>query len=97
MRKFIAIILILAIAFLFLVPESLLGEYKGLLRAKYFLRDVGINVKNIATSLIKGERPKEFDVLEKKTDELLESGQEKVKQEVKDAAKDATIDAIKGL
>lgn len=97
MRKLFIIILILAVAILFLVPESQLAEYKGLLRAKYFLRDLGISVKSIAISLIKGERPKEFDVIEKKTDNLLESGKETVKQGVKDAAKDATIDAIKGL
>lgn len=86
MRKFFVIIIILAIALLFLVPESFLGEYKGLLRAKYFLRELGISAKSIATSLIKGERPKEFDVIE-----------EKAKTEVKDAAKDVTIDVIKGL
>jgi hypothetical protein len=92
MRKIAVFIIVLAIAFLFLVPESMLANYKGLLRAKYFLKDVGVSAKSIIISLIKGERPKEFDVIEKKTDEALESGKEAVKKEAKDAA----IDAITG-
>ncbi len=92
MRKVAIFILALAIAFLFLVPESMLSNYKGLLRAKYFLKDLGVSAKSIIISLVKGERPKEFDLIEKKTDEVLEGGKEAVKKEVKDAA----IDAIKG-
>ena len=92
MRKVVIFIIVLAIAFLFLVPESMLANYKGLLRTKYFLKDLGVSAKSIVISLVKGERPKEFDVIEKKTDEVLESGKEAVKKEVKDAA----VDAIKG-
>jgi hypothetical protein len=92
MRKIAIFIIVLAIALLFLAPESLLTNYKGLLRAKYFLKDFAVSAKSIVISLVKGERPKEFDVIEKKTDEVLESGKEAVKKEVKDAA----VDAIKG-
>lgn len=93
MRKFVVLILILAIAFLFLVPESMLGEYRGLLRAKYFLKNAAISAKSIAISLIKGERPKEFDVIEKKTQEATEAA----KEGAKDVVKDAAVDTIKGL
>lgn len=91
MKKFIFIIVVIAIVTLFLVPESMIGEYKGLLKIKYGLRDAAIKVKNIAISFARtGEKPAELDALEK-------SATEKLKEGAKDTLKDAAKETIEGL
>lgn len=91
MKKILLIISIIAITALFLVPESMIGDYKGLLKIKYGLRDAAITVKDIATSFARtGEKPKELDALE-------QSAKEKLKEGAKDAIKDAATETIEGL
>lgn len=91
MRKIITILLIVAVISLFVVPEPLIGDYKGLLKIKYFLRDTAIKVKNIAFSFAKtGEKPKELNDIQKKL-------QDQTKEKVRNTAKDAVKDAINGL
>lgn len=91
MSKIISIVLIGAIIALFVIPESWIGDYKGLLKIKYFLRDTAVKVKNIAFSFAKtGEKPKELNDIQKKLED-------QAKEKVKDAAKDAAKDAINGL
>jgi hypothetical protein len=97
MKKIIFIILVIAIAALFLVPESMIGEYKGLISLKYFLKDSSTKARSIVSSLIRGEVPEEFDILEQKAKEKLEQGKEEATEQVKDAAKDAATEAIEGL
>lgn len=97
MKKIIVSILIIAIVALFLVPESMLQEYQGLLKAKYFLKDAGTKVKNIFISLIKGEKPKEFDGLEDAAKKTLEQGKEDIKEEAKDVLKESINETIDGL
>lgn len=97
MTKIILSILIIAIVALFLVPESMLQEYQGLVKAKYFLKDTGIKVKNIFISLIKGEKPKEFDKLEDAAKKTLKEGREDIKEEAKDVLKESATEAIDAL
>jgi len=97
MRKYIFFILVIAIAVLFLVPESMMGEYKGLLKTKYFLRDTAFSVRSIVSSLARGEIPEEFKTWEEKVKEKLEEGKENVKEEVKDTLKESAKDVIDGL
>lgn len=98
MRKILFFIISIAIAALFLVPESMIGEYKGLLKVKYTLRDTVIKIKNIATDFARtGEKPAELDSLEKSAREKLDAGAEQLKEGVIDAAKDAAKETIEGL
>ncbi|MFY9457465.1 MAG: hypothetical protein WAP23_00845 [Candidatus Spechtbacterales bacterium] len=91
MKKILFIIIAIAIAALFLVPESMIGEYKGLLKIKYGLKDAAITAKNIVTSFARtGEKPKELDALEK-------SATEKLKEGAKDALKEGAKETIDGL
>ncbi len=91
MKKILLIIVIIAIAALFLVPESMIGDYKGLIKIKYGLRDAAITAKNIITSFARtGEKPKELDALEK-------SAKEKLKEGAKDAIKEGAKETIEGL
>ena len=98
MKKNLFFIIIIAVAALFLVPESMIGEYKGLLKVKYALRDTAITLKNIATEFARtGEKPAELDSLEQSAREKLDAGAEQLKEGVKDAAKDAAKETIEGL
>lgn len=91
MRKIIFVLLIASVVALFIIPESLIGDYKGLLKIKYLLRDTAIKMKNIVFSFAKtGEKPKELNDIQKKL-------QDQAEQKVKDAAKDAAKDVINGL
>ena len=91
MKKILFIIIITAVAALFLVPESLIGDYKGLLKIKYTLRDAAIKMKNIAIDFARtGEKPAELEDLQKSAGEKLKEG---AKDTLKDAAKE-TIDGI---
>ena len=69
----------------------MIGEYKGLLTAKYFLREQVIRVTNILVSLAKGEKPKEFDDI--KLDNIKESVEGEIKDTLKESVKEA-IDEI---
>jgi hypothetical protein len=91
MQKIFIIILALSLTALLTVPDSWIGEYKGIITAKYFLREQAIRAKNILISLAKGERPKEFDNI--KPDNILES----IKQEIKDTLKESAKEAIDEL
>jgi len=64
MQRFMFIAVIIAVAALFIVPESMIGEYKGLITAKYFIKEQSIKVKNIFMSLLRGEKPEEFKDIE---------------------------------
>jgi len=98
MRKILFFIIVILIAALFLVPESMIGEYKGLLKVKHNLREGAIKIKNIATDFaVTGEKPSELDALEKAAREKLDAGTEQLKEEAKDAAKDAAKETIEGL
>ena len=98
MRKILFFIIIIALAALFLVPEGMIGEYKGLLKIKHSLRDGAIKIKNIATDFaVTGEKPAELDALEKSAREKLDAGAEQLKEGVKDVAKDAAKETIDGL
>jgi len=98
MRKIVFFIIIILTAALFLVPESMIGEYKGLLKVKHNLRDGALKIKNIATDFaVTGEKPAELDALEKSAREKLDAGAEQLKEEVKDTAKDAAKETIEGL
>ena len=91
MKKILLIISVIAITALFLVPEPMIGDYKGLLKIKYGLRDAAIAAKDIATSFARtGEKPKELDALEK-------SAKEKLKEGAKDAIKEGVTETIDGL
>ena len=91
MKKILLIIVITAIAVLFLVPESMIGDYKGLIKIKYGLRDAAVTAKNIITSFARtGEKPKELDILEK-------SATEKLKEGAKDVIKEGVTETIDGL
>ena len=96
MRKFVFFILVVAIAGLFLVPESMIGEYKGLLKTKYFLRDTAFKVRSIS-SLVIGEIPEEFKMWGEKAKEKFEEGKENVKEGVKDTLKESAKDVIDEL
>lgn len=97
MGKYIFIILVIAIGALFIVPESMIGEYKGILNAKYFIKDASVTARNIISSLARGEMPAEFKVWEEKAKEKFEEGKESAKEQVKDTLKDAAKDAIDEL
>ena len=102
MLKFVLLILIIAVAALFVVPESMIGEYKGLLKVKYGLRDVSIKVKDIATSFARtGEKPAELEELEKAAREKFDVGidqlKEQAKEQVKDTLKEAATETIDNL
>ena len=98
MKKFLFVIISIAIAVLFLVPESMIGEYKGLLKVKYTLRDTAIKIKSIATEFARtGEKPAELDALEQSAREKLDAGAQQLKEGVKDAAKDVAKETIEGL
>lgn len=91
MKKFIFIIVVVALVALFLVPESMIGEYKGLLKIKHGVRDAATTIKNIIVSFaVTGEKPAELDALEK-------SATEKLKEGAKDTLKDAAKETIEGL
>ena len=98
MKKILFFIIAIAIAALFLVPESTIGEYQGLLKVKYSLRDTATTVKNIVTEFARtGEKPAELDALEQSAREKLDEGAQQLKEGVKDAAKDAAKETIEGL
>ena len=98
MKKILFFIIIIALAALFLAPESMIGEYKGLLKVKHTLRDTGLKVKNIVTDFaVTGEKPAELDALEKSAKEKLDAGTEQLKKEAKEAAKDAAKETIESL
>jgi len=90
MQKIITIIITLSFTAMLIVPDSWIGEYKGVLTAKYFLREQVIRAKNILISLAKGERPKEFNI---KLDNIKES----IKEEIKDTLKESSKEAIDGI
>lgn len=91
MKKILFMIVVIAIAVLFLIPESMIGDYKGLLKIKYGLRDAAIKAKNIVTSFARtGEKPEELDALEK-------AATEKLKEGAKDALKEGAKETIDGL
>ncbi len=87
MQKIITIIVALSFTAMLIVPDSWIGEYKGLLTVKYFLREQIIRAKSILTSLAKGEKPKEFDNI--KLDNIKKSAAEKIKDTLKESAKEA--------
>jgi len=97
MQRLAVLILIIAIVALFIVPESAIGEYKGLLKTKYFLESSVIKAKSIFTALLKGERPEEFDYIESKVKEEFYEGKEIIKEEIKEGVKDSAKDAIDKL
>jgi hypothetical protein len=91
MKKILFLIIIIAIAALFLVPESLIGDYKGLIKVKYALRDTAVKIKNIAIDFARtGEKPAELEGLE-------QSAKEKLKEGAKDTLKEAATETIEGL
>lgn len=89
MKNTIVSIIIIAIVALFLIPESWMGEYKGLLKVKYTLKSEALKVKNILTSLIRGEEVKEFDDIKERFEEEKESIKNEIKETLKETAKDA--------
>lgn len=97
MRKYLFFISVIAIALLFLVPESLMGEYKGLLKTKYFLRNAAYKTKDIVSSLARGEIPEEFKEWEDAIKKKFEEGKESAKEEVKDTLKEGAKEAIDEL
>lgn len=82
MRKTIFFILIIAIAVLLIIPEETIGEYKGLLKAKYFLRDVAEKARNIIFGLLHGEKSEELKNIEEKIKEGKETIEKKAGEEV---------------
>ncbi len=74
MRKIFFIILIAAIIALFVVPESTIGDYQGLLKLKYFLRDTAIKVKNIISDLAKTGESGELKDIGGKAKETIQKG-----------------------
>ena len=97
MRRILFIIIAIAIALLFIIPESAMSEYKGLISVKYFLQDSAIKAKSIISSLIRGERPKEFDILGDKAKEKLEQGKKDAMEGAKGIFKEGAKDVIDGL
>lgn len=97
MRKYVFFIIIIAIALLFLVPESMIGEYRGLLKTKYFLRDLALKTRDIVSSLAKGEIPDDFNIWEEELKKKFEQGKKDVKEEVKDSLKEGAKEAIDEL
>lgn len=98
MRKLLFIVIAIAIAALFLIPESLIGEYKGLLKVKYTLRDSATKIIDVATNFARtGEKPSELDALEQSAREKIDAGAAQLKEGAKDAAKDAAKETIEGL
>ena len=87
LQRIIFFILAISVTALFVVPESWIGEYKGVLTAKYFLREQVTRAKNILISLAKGEKPKEFYNI--KLDNIKESVEEEIKDTLKESAKEA--------
>lgn len=87
MQKIITIVIALSITAVLIVPDSWIGEYEGVLRAKYFLRKQIIRTKNILISLAMGEKPKEFYNI--KLDNIKESIEEEIKDTLKESAKEA--------
>lgn len=86
MKKLVFIILILGIAALFAVPESALGEYKGLLRLKYFLKDTAYKIKDIVSEFA---REGESEKLKDFGNELKESVEKKIEQDTSTTTKKA--------
>jgi len=74
MRKIFFIILIAAIIALFVVPESTIGDYQGLMKLKYFLRDTAIKVKNIIFDLAKTGESGELKDIGGKAKETIQKG-----------------------
>lgn len=98
MKKILLLIIVIAIAVLFLIPESMMGEYKGLLKVKHTLRDTAIKIKNIAVDFARtGEKPNELDDLEKSAKEKLDAGAGQLKEGAKDTLKDAAKETIEGF
>lgn len=94
MKNLIILILIAAVIALFVIPESTIGEYEGLLKIRHGLRDVSIKVKNIATSFARtGEKPKELKELERAAKEKLDIGIDQLKEQAKEQAKDTLKEA----
>lgn len=98
MTKILFFVIVISVAALFLVPESMIGEYKGLLKVKYTLRDTAVKIRDIATDFARtGERPAELDALEQSARDKLDAGTEQLKGGAIDAVKDAANEAIEGL
>ncbi len=88
MQKFIFFILILAVVTLFIIPEQMIGEYQGLLKLKYFLRDTAIKAKNIVFDLAKTGESGELKDIGSKTKETIE-------KEIKEQIATTTTNIIK--
>jgi len=73
MMKILLFILIIAVAALFVIPEEKIGEYKGLLRLKYFLRDTAYKVKGIIFDLAKKGESEELKNIQDKAKESIET------------------------
>lgn len=91
MQKSITIIIALTLTALLIIPDSWIGEYEGIITAKYFLREQVVRAKNILISIAKGEKPKEFNNI--KPNNILES----IKNEIKDTLKESAKEAIDEL
>ena len=94
MKNLLFLILVAAIIALFVVPESTIGEYKGLLKIKYGLRDISVKVKDIVTSFARtGEKPAELKELEQAAKDKLDIGIDQLKERAKEQAKDTLKEA----
>jgi hypothetical protein len=93
MQKIITIIIAISITAMLIVPDSWIGDYQGVHRAKYFLREQIIRAKDILISLAKGEKPKEFNNL----DNIKENAEQDIKDTLKDTLKETAKEAIDEL
>lgn len=97
MKKAIIFVVIAVLLVLYIIPDSMLGQYEGLRKAKYALRGGVSWTRAVVISLLKGEKPSEFDTVEQKAKEEIEQGKEELKEELKEEAKDTLIEAIDEL
>lgn len=85
MRKIIFLVLIIAVAALFVIPEKTIGEYKGLIQLKYFLKDTAYKVKNTFIQLAKTGRSEELENIGSKAKETVEK---KIQQDISNTVKE---------
>lgn len=97
MQKYITLIILITFFAVFMVPDPWIGEYEGVRKAKYFLRDATSSAIHIVLTLAKGQRPSEFDTIEERAKEEAEQKKEEIKEEIKEEAKKTLNEAIDEL